>query len=114
MTPKVALDNARGVVLSGSARKYPARLVEQACAHASARIYRYKHVRATADGLFEQAFAQIETTPSPTLQLIQDHPMIHTCEAYGFSRAVRRDTDDNGRQSEGHDDRRPARKPGRL
>ncbi|MGX1337071.1 transposase [Bradyrhizobium japonicum] len=34
----------------GLGRKYPARLVEQACAHAiDNRIYRYKHVRATVE-----------------------------------------------------------------
>jgi hypothetical protein len=42
----------------GLSRKYPARLVEQACAHAiSNRIYRYKHVRATVQRSFEQVTA---------------------------------------------------------
>jgi hypothetical protein len=94
----------------GLSRKYPARLVEQACAHAIGnRIYRYKHVRATVERLFEQAFAQIETTRPPTSQLIQDHPLIRAPAEYGdlFSRAVRRDADDNGRQAEAHDDRAP-------
>jgi hypothetical protein len=93
----------------GLSRKYPARLVEQACAHAiENRIYRYKHVRATVERLFEQAFAQIETTPPPTSQLIQDHPLIRAPAEYGdlFSRAVRRDAD-NGRQAEAHEDRAP-------
>ena len=95
----------------GLGRKYPARLVEQACAHAIGnRICRYKHVRATVERLFEQAFAQIETTPPPTSQLIQEHPLIRAAAEYGdlFSHAVRHDADDNSRQAGAHDDRAPA------
>jgi hypothetical protein len=95
----------------GLSRKYPAWLVEQACAHAIGnRIYRYKHVRATVERLFEQAIAQVGATPQPASPLTQDHPLIRTAAEYGdlFSRAVRRDADDNGRQAEAHDDRAPA------
>ncbi|GEC59310.1 IS21-like element IS1631 family transposase [Bradyrhizobium elkanii] len=91
----------------GLGRKYPARLVEQACAHAiDNRIYRYKHVRATVERLFEQAIEQVGVTPQPASPLTQDHPLIRTPAEYGdlFSRAVRRDADDNGRQAEAHDD----------
>ncbi|MHC2566255.1 hypothetical protein ACVIVD_008293 [Bradyrhizobium liaoningense] len=108
----------------GLGRKYPARLVEQACAHAiDNRIYRYKHVRATVERLFEQAIEQVGVTPQPASPLTQDHPLIRTPAEYGdlFSRAVRRDADDNGRQAEAHDDHRHGnprscrlRNPGQL
>ena len=92
----------------GLSRKYPARLVEQACAHAiDNRIYRYKHVRATVERLFEQAIEQVGATPQPASPLTQDHPLIRTPTEYGdlFSRAVRHDAGDNGRQAEAHDSR---------
>ena len=95
----------------GLSRRYPARLVEQACAHAIGNhIYRYKHVRATVERLFEQAIAQVGATPQPASPLTQNHPLIRTAAEYGdlFSRAVRRDADDSGRQAEAHDDRAPA------
>ncbi|MHC2763013.1 transposase [Bradyrhizobium liaoningense] len=98
---------ARDVGHCRAGRKYPARLVEQACAHAiDNRIYRYKHVRATVERLFEQAIEQVGVTPQPASPLTQDHPLIRTPAEYGdlFSRAVRRDADDNGRQAEAHDD----------
>ena len=98
-----------GIVRLG--RKYPARLVEQACAHAIGnRIYRYKHVRATVERLFEQAIAQVGATPQPASPLTQDHPLIRAAAEYGdlFSHAVRHDADDNSRQAGAHDDRAPA------
>lgn len=94
----------------GLSRKYPARLVEQACAHAiDNRIYRYKHVRATVERLFEQAIEQVGATPQPASPLTQDHPLIRAPAEYGdlFSRAVRHDAGDNGREAEAHDDRAP-------
>ena len=95
----------------GLSRKYPAWLVEQACAHAIGnRIYRYKHVRATVERLFEQAIAQVGATPQPASPLTQDHPLIRAAAEYGdlFSHAVRHDADDNSRQAGAHDDRAPA------
>jgi transposase len=95
----------------GLSRKYPARLVEQACAHAIGnRIYRFKHVRATVERLFEQAIAQVGATPQPASPLTQDHPLIRAPAEYGdlFSRAARHDAGANGRQAEAHDDRAPA------
>lgn len=92
----------------GLSRKYPTRLVEQACAHAiSNRIYRYKHVRATVEQLFEQALQQVEEAPQPVSQLTQDHPLIRAPAEYGdlFSRAVRHDAGNNGRQTGADDDR---------
>ncbi|MHC2564649.1 hypothetical protein ACVIVD_006684 [Bradyrhizobium liaoningense] len=72
----------------GLGRKYPARLVEQACAHAiDNRIYRYKHVRATVERLFEQAIEQVGVTPQPASPLTQDHPLIRTPAEYGDLRA---------------------------
>lgn len=50
----------------GRSRKYPTRLVEQACAHAiSNGIYRFRHVRATVERLFEHALEQVEEAPQP-------------------------------------------------
>ena len=92
----------------GLSRKYPARLVEQACAHAIGnRIYRYKHVRATVERLFEQAIAQVGATPQPASPLTQDHLLIRAPAEYGdlFSRAARHDAGANGRQAEAHDAR---------
>lgn len=83
----------------GLSRKYPARPVEQACAHAiSNRIYRYKHVRATVERLFEQALEQVEAAPQLALPLTQDHPLIRSATEYGdlFSRAVRHGAGNNG------------------
>jgi hypothetical protein len=94
----------------GLGRKYPARLVEQACAHAiDNRIYRYKHVRATVQRVFDLALERIDVAPDTAASLRQDHPLIRSPADYGdlFSRAVRRDVDDNGRQVEAHD-RAPA------
>lgn len=95
----------------GLSRKYPARLVEQACAHAiENRIYRYKHVRATVERLFEQALEQVNAAPQLTLPLTQDHPLIRPAAEYGdlFSRAVRHDAGNDAQQTVIHDDRAPA------
>ncbi|RUX76375.1 IS21 family transposase, partial [Mesorhizobium sp. M2A.F.Ca.ET.040.01.1.1] len=94
----------------GLSRKYPARLVEQACAYAiSNGIYRYKHVRATVERLFEQALQQVEEAPRPASQLTQDHPLIRAPAEYGdlFSRAARHDAGNDGRQADADDDRAP-------
>lgn len=91
----------------GLSRKYPARLVEQACAHAiSNRIYRYKHVRATVERLFEQALEQVEAAPQLALPLTQDHPLIRSATEYGdlFSRAVRHGAGNNGLRTATSDD----------
>ena len=95
----------------GLSRKYPARLVEQACAHAvENRIYRYRHVRATVERLFEQALEQVNAAPQLTLPLTQDHPLIRPPAEYGdlFSRAVRHDAGNNAQRTVIHDDRAPA------
>lgn len=92
----------------GLGRKYPARLVEQACAHAIDNgIYRYKHVRATVARLFEEALDQVEAAPQPTSRLTQDHPLIRAPAEYGdlFSHAVQRHAGNGDRQVEDHDDR---------
>ncbi|CDX53667.1 hypothetical protein MPL1032_180100 [Mesorhizobium plurifarium] len=95
----------------GLSRKYPTRLVEQACAHAiSNGIYRYRHVRATVERLFEQALEQVEEARQPASQLTQDHPLIRAPAEYGdlFSRAVRHEAGNHGGQPGDHDDRAPA------
>ncbi|RWX60630.1 IS21 family transposase, partial [Mesorhizobium sp. M2A.F.Ca.ET.039.01.1.1] len=94
----------------GLSRKYPTRLVEQACAHAiSNGIYRYRHVRATVERLFEHALEQVEEAPQPASQLTQDHPLIRAPAEYGdlFSRAARHEAGNNGAQADAHDDRVP-------
>ncbi|MBM2716329.1 IS21 family transposase, partial [Mesorhizobium caraganae] len=68
------------------------------------------HVRATVERLFELALQQVEEAPQPVSQLTQDHPLIRAPAEYGdlFSRAVRHDAGNNGRQAEAHNDRAPA------
>ncbi|MER8589825.1 hypothetical protein NKH19_32485 [Mesorhizobium sp. M1338] len=98
-----------GIVVLG--RKYPTRLVEQACAHAiSNGIFRCKHVRPTVERLFEQALQQVEEGPQPASQLTQDHPLIRAPAEYGdlFSRAVSHEAGNDGGQLDAHDDRAPA------
>ena len=69
----------------GLAKKYPARLVEQACDHALRHhVYRYKQVRAIVERLFEQALERLDQAPQLALPLTQDHPLIRS------SRRIRR------------------------
>jgi hypothetical protein len=68
----------------GLAKKYPARLVEQACDHALRHhIYRYKQVRAIVERLFEQALERLDQAPQLELPLTQDHPLIRPAAEYG-------------------------------
>jgi hypothetical protein len=68
----------------GLAKKYPARLVEQACAQAlQYRMHRYKQVRALVERLFEQALERLEQAPQLALPLTQDHPLIRPVAEYG-------------------------------
>nr|WP_245452520.1 IS21 family transposase [Bradyrhizobium forestalis] len=68
----------------GLAKKYPARLVEQACDHAVRNhIHRYKQVRAIVERLFEQALDRLDQAPQLTLPLTQDHPLIRPAAEYG-------------------------------
>ena len=68
----------------GLAKKYPARLVEQACDQALRnRMYRYKQVRALVERLFEQALERLDQAPQLALPLTQDHPLIRHTAEYG-------------------------------
>ncbi|MGF6813156.1 hypothetical protein OKW30_008373 [Paraburkholderia sp. Clong3] len=68
----------------GLAKKYPARLVEQACDHALRHhVYRYKQVRAIVERLFEQALERLDQAPQLELPLTQDHPLIRPAAEYG-------------------------------
>ena len=69
----------------GLAKKYPARLVEQACDHALRNhVYRYKQVRALVERLFEQALERLDQAPPQlALPLTQDHPLIRPAAEYG-------------------------------
>jgi len=68
----------------GLAKKYPARLVEQACDHALRNhVYRYKQVRALVERLFEQALERLDQAPQLVLPLTQDHPLIRPAAEYG-------------------------------
>ncbi|WOH52770.1 IS21 family transposase [Bradyrhizobium sp. sBnM-33] len=68
----------------GLAKKYPARLVEQACDHAMRHhIHRYKQVRAILERLFERALERVDQAPQLTLSLTQDHPLIRPADEYG-------------------------------
>jgi len=68
----------------GLAKKYPARLVEQACDHALRHhVHRYKQVRAIVERLFEQALERLDQAPQLELPLTQDHPLIRPAAEYG-------------------------------
>jgi transposase len=68
----------------GLAKKYPARLVEQACDQALRNhVYRYKQVRAIVERLFEQALERLDQAPQLALPLTQDHPLIRPPAEYG-------------------------------
>ena len=68
----------------GLARKYPARLIEQACDHALRnRICRYKLVRTLVERLFAEAVARFEPTPESVVPLTQEHALIRSAAEYG-------------------------------
>ncbi|ABO53210.1 Integrase, catalytic region (plasmid) [Burkholderia vietnamiensis G4] len=68
----------------GLSKKYPARLVEQACDHAlRAHVYRYKQIRAIVERLFEQALERLDQASQLALPLTQEHPLIRPPAEYG-------------------------------
>lgn len=79
----------------GVSKKYPARVVEQACAVALARGVRSsKEVRAIADSVFEEALAKLEsaeTVAATESGLTQHDPLIRDAAEYDefFNRAAR-------------------------
>jgi transposase len=85
----------------GLARKYPARLVEQACDNAVRnRIYRYKLVRTLVERLFAEAVEQLKQAPEAVEPLTQEHPLIRPAAEYGdlFDLGARHSAN-NGEQS---------------
>lgn len=67
----------------GLARKYPARILEQACTVALAgNVRSYKQVRLIADRVFEQALARLDQAPQAQLPLTQSHPLIRPAAEY--------------------------------
>ncbi|MPW23109.1 IS21 family transposase [Paraburkholderia sp. CNPSo 3157] len=67
----------------GLAKRYPARLVEQACDHALRHhVYRYRQVRAIVERLFEQALERLDSAPQLALPLTQEHPLIRPAAEY--------------------------------
>jgi transposase len=68
----------------GLAKKYPARIVEQACSQAQEhRLRSYKQVRALVERLFDQALERLNQAPQLALPLTQDHALIRPAAEYG-------------------------------
>jgi hypothetical protein len=65
------------------ADKYPARILEQACAAALAgNVRSSKQLRVIANRLLEQALARLEQTPQSELPLTQKHALIRPASDY--------------------------------
>ena len=74
------------------AQKYPARILEQACAQALAgNVRSSKQVRLIADRVFEQALARLEQAPQAQLPLTQEHALIRPASEYSafFTQSAR-------------------------
>jgi hypothetical protein len=68
----------------GLARRYPARLVEQACSQAlQYHLQSYKQVRKLVERLFEHALEQLDQAPQFALALTQNHALIRPAAEYG-------------------------------
>ncbi|TCG08131.1 transposase [Paraburkholderia steynii] len=68
----------------GLAKRYPARIVEQACSQAlQYRLQSYKQVRKLVERLFEQALEQLDQAPQVALPLTQNHALIRPAAEYG-------------------------------
>jgi transposase len=68
----------------GLAKKYPARIVEQACSQAQEhRLRSYKQVRGLVERLFDQALERLNQAPQLALPLTQDHALIRPAAEYG-------------------------------
>jgi len=71
----------RGVV--ALARRYPRRIVEQACERALRDgVRHYPSIQALAEQLLQQAMAALETPVQGELDLTQHHPLIRDGDAY--------------------------------
>jgi transposase len=68
----------------GLAKKYPARIVEQACSQAfEHRLRSYKQIRGLVERLFDQALERLSEAPQLALPLTQDHALIRPAAEYG-------------------------------
>jgi len=68
----------------GLAKKYPARIVEQACSQAfEHRLRSYKKIRGLVERLFDQALERLSEAPQLALPLTQDHALIRPAAEYG-------------------------------
>lgn len=68
----------------GLAKRYPTRIVEQACGQAmQSHLQSYKQVRKLVERLFEQALEQLDQAPQFALPLTQDHALIRPAAEYG-------------------------------
>jgi transposase len=84
----------RGVV--GLAKRYPRRLIEQACTQALAENVRsYKSIKVLTERLLTQALAEIDAPIQGELQLEQQHPLIRDAGDYAdlFTLAARASAD---------------------
>jgi transposase len=78
------------------ANKYPARILEQACALALAgNVRSSKQLRVIANRLFEQALARLEQAPQGELPLTQEHALIRPACHYSefFTHSARASAD---------------------
>jgi dihydroneopterin aldolase len=79
----------RGVV--GLARRYPRRLIDQACAQALQENARtYQSIKNLTERLLAQAMAEIDAPRQAELDLEQHHPLIREGDDYAdlFTRAA--------------------------
>jgi len=79
------------------ADKYPARILEQACAAALAgNVRSSKQLRVIAHRLLEQALARLEQAPQGELPLTQEHTLIRPATDYSefFTHSARASADD--------------------
>jgi transposase len=86
---RVGQRKLRGVV--GLARRYPRRLIDQACAQALAEnVNTYKSIKVLTERLLAQALAEMDAPRQQELALEQRHPLIRDSGDYAdlFSRAA--------------------------
>ncbi len=86
---RVGQRKLRGVV--GLAKRFPRRLIDQACAQAlQENVRNYKSIKALTERLLAQALAEIDAPRQAELDLEQHHPLIRDGEDYAdlFTRAA--------------------------
>jgi len=85
------------------ADKYPANILEQACAAALAgNVRSSKQLRVIANRLLEQALARLEHSPQGELPLTQEHALIRPATDYSafFTHSARASADESQPSSE--------------